>query len=175
MRLTISLKNSISPVYLQQAKKLTNKKGTSSSKPAENSHVGLYTKIGLEIHARIQSNTKIFSDANSSCGRNQLVNLSSAAVNSNVSVFDAALPGTMPTLNRRCVEASLLTALALKCKVNCLSSFERKHYFYADLPAGYQITQQRQPVAFAGTFAYPVINPKTRRLTYKQVSMYTFR
>ena len=73
----------------------------------------------------------------------------------------------MPTLNRRCVEASLLTALALQCKINAVSFFERKHYFYADLPAGYQITQQKQPIAVHGDFQYPIINPRTHKLTYK--------
>ncbi len=84
----------------------------------------LKVKIGLEIHARILSKTKIFSDSNSS-------ELNSSLPNSNVSHFDIALPGTMPSLNKRCVEAGLLSALALGCKINGVSRFERKHYFYA--------------------------------------------
>ncbi|CAF0740454.1 unnamed protein product [Brachionus calyciflorus] len=121
----------------------------------------LKVKIGLEIHARILSKTKIFCDAN-------CFDLVNTPVNSNVSFFDAALPGTMPSLNRRCVDASLLTALALNCQINSMSFFERKHYFYADLPAGYQITQQKCPIALNGLFKYPVINPKTHKLTYKE-------
>lgn len=84
----------------------------------------LKTRIGLEIHARILSKTKIFSDSRSS-------NLNSSLSNSCVSHFDIALPGTMPSLNKRCVEAGLLSALALNCKINGVSRFERKHYFYA--------------------------------------------
>lgn len=159
MRLSLKLNTFLSsPICKHYIKKKTIK--TAQSK-VEDENV-LKVKIGLEIHARILSKTKIFSD--SDC-----FDLNNSLVNSKVSYFDVALPGTMPTLNRTCVEASLLTALALKCKINCLSSFERKHYFYADLPAGYQITQQRQPIALDGIFKYPVINPKTSRLTYKQV------
>ena len=79
-----------------------------------------------------------------------------APVNSNVSFFDAAIPGTLPVLNRRCVEAGVLTSLALGLRLNHVSYFDRKHYFYADLPAGYQITQQRQALAVDGKFTFPV-------------------
>ena len=79
-----------------------------------------------------------------------------APVNSNVSFFDAAIPGTLPVLNRRCVEAGVLTSLALGLRLNHISYFDRKHYFYADLPAGYQITQQRQALAVDGKFSFPV-------------------
>jgi aspartyl-tRNA(Asn)/glutamyl-tRNA(Gln) amidotransferase subunit B len=120
----------------------------------------LKVKIGLEIHARILSRTKIFSDAD-------CYDLANSPVNSNVAYFDVAFPGTMPTLNRKCVEAGLSTSLALNCHINAISYFERKHYFYADLPAGYQITQEKRPIAFNGNFQYPVINPKTHKLTYK--------
>ncbi len=120
----------------------------------------LKVKIGLEIHARILSKTKIFSDAN-------CFNMSSTPINSSVAFFDAALPGTMPCMNRRCGEAALLTALALNCQINAVSNFERKHYFYGDLPAGYQITQQRMPIALNGSLRYPVIDPKSQKLSYK--------
>lgn len=73
-----------------------------------------------------------------------------AAANSNVDFLDAGYPGTLPVLNRRCVEAGLLTSLALGCRVNQRSLFDRKHYFYADMPSGYQITQQRIPIAEDG-------------------------
>jgi aspartyl-tRNA(Asn)/glutamyl-tRNA(Gln) amidotransferase subunit B len=120
----------------------------------------LKIKIGLEIHARILSRTKIFSDAD-------CYDLVNSPINSNVAYFDVAFPGTMPTLNRKCVEAGLTTSLALNCFINSISYFERKHYFYADLPAGYQITQEKRPIALNGNFQYPVINPKTQKLTYK--------
>ena len=121
----------------------------------------LKVKIGLEIHARILSKSKIFSD--SDC-----VDSTQSETNSNISYFDAALPGTMPSLNRRCGEAALLTGLALNTRINAISCFERKHYFYADLPAGYQITQQRQPIALKGVLQYPVIDPHTHKLAYKK-------
>jgi len=70
-------------------------------------------------------------------------------------------------MNRRCAEAALLTALALNCRINSVSNFERKHYFYSDLPAGYQITQQRQPIALNGSLKYPVIDPRSQKLYYK--------
>ncbi|XP_020849783.1 glutamyl-tRNA(Gln) amidotransferase subunit B, mitochondrial isoform X2 [Phascolarctos cinereus] len=101
--------------------------------------------VGLEIHAQISSNSKLFSGS-------QVTFL--APPNSLVSFFDASLPGTLPVLNRRCVEAAVMTGLALNCTVNKKSLFDRKHYFYADLPAGYQITQQRLPIAVNGSLTY---------------------
>lgn len=86
----------------------------------------LQTKIGLEIHARIESESKIFSDA--SCFKK------SSPINTSVAYFDAALPGTLPTLNRRCCEAALLTALALNCQINATSIFESKLYKSYFLP-----------------------------------------
>jgi len=104
--------------------------------------------IGLEIHAQINAETKIFSSA---------PHQFNYPVNSNVSWFDASTPGTLPVLNRRCVEAGVSTALALGCHLNMVSFFDRKHYFYADLPAGYQITQLRRPLAQEGQLHYPVM------------------
>ncbi|TMS23811.1 Glutamyl-tRNA(Gln) amidotransferase subunit B, mitochondrial [Larimichthys crocea] len=97
--------------------------------------------VGLEVHAQINSNTKLFSGSSVRF---------SAPPNSLVSFFDASLPGTLPVLNKRCVEAAVMTGLALNCTINRKSLFDRKHYFYADLPSGYQITQQRQPIAVDG-------------------------
>uniref|UniRef100_A0A8D0B246 Glutamyl-tRNA(Gln) amidotransferase subunit B, mitochondrial n=1 Tax=Salvator merianae TaxID=96440 RepID=A0A8D0B246_SALMN len=101
--------------------------------------------VGLEIHAQICSNSKLFSGSQVQFA---------APPNSLVSFFDASLPGTLPVLNRRCVEAAVMTGLALNCTINKKSLFDRKHYFYADLPAGYQITQQRLPVAVNGSLSY---------------------
>ncbi|XP_008142268.2 glutamyl-tRNA(Gln) amidotransferase subunit B, mitochondrial isoform X1 [Eptesicus fuscus] len=109
--------------------------------------------VGLEIHAQISSNSKLFSGSQ--------VHFA-APPNSLVSFFDASLPGTLPVLNRRCVEAAVMTGLALNCHINKKSLFDRKHYFYADLPAGYQITQQRLPIAVKGSLAYSVCVGKTR-------------
>jgi hypothetical protein len=123
----------------------------------------LKVKIGLEIHVRILSKTKLFSDAD--CSESL-----QSATNSNVSYFDAGLPGTMPTFNRRCAEAGIITALALQCNLNAISYFDRKHYFYADLPNGYQITQHRKQFAIGNDkkpFKFPVIDPKTNKISYK--------
>ena len=73
-----------------------------------------------------------------------------SSANSQVSLFDASTPGTLPVINKKAVELALKTALALNCQINEVSTFDRKHYFYADLPAGYQITQQRRPLAVKG-------------------------
>ncbi|XP_022092795.1 glutamyl-tRNA(Gln) amidotransferase subunit B, mitochondrial-like isoform X2 [Acanthaster planci] len=85
-----------------------------------------------------------------------------APPNSLVSHFDAALPGTLPVLNKRCVEAGVMTALALSCNINRRSLFDRKHYFYADLPSGYQITQQRAPIATDGQLTFTLFNEQQR-------------
>ncbi|XP_078222523.1 glutamyl-tRNA(Gln) amidotransferase subunit B, mitochondrial isoform X3 [Callithrix jacchus] len=103
--------------------------------------------VGLEIHAQISSNSKLFSGSQVRF---------SAPPNSLVSFFDASLPGTLPVLNRRCVEAAVMTGLALNCHINKKSLFDRKHYFYADLPAGYQITQHRLPIAVNGSLTYGI-------------------
>ncbi|KAG8178610.1 hypothetical protein JTE90_014201 [Oedothorax gibbosus] len=97
--------------------------------------------VGLEVHAQINTKSKLFSRSAATFG---------LPTNSKVSYFDAALPGTLPVLNKQCVEAGILTALACNCTVNKTSTFDRKHYFYPDLPAGYQITQQFRPLASAG-------------------------
>uniref|UniRef100_A0A1A7XV13 Glutamyl-tRNA(Gln) amidotransferase subunit B, mitochondrial n=2 Tax=Iconisemion striatum TaxID=60296 RepID=A0A1A7XV13_9TELE len=109
--------------------------------------------VGLEIHAQINSNSKLFSGSPVRF---------SAPPNSRVSFFDASLPGTLPVLNRRCVEAAVMTGLALNCTINKKSLFDRKHYFYSDLPAGYQITQQRRPVAVDGVLTYSFLGGKKR-------------
>uniref|UniRef100_A0A803VA93 Glutamyl-tRNA(Gln) amidotransferase subunit B, mitochondrial n=1 Tax=Ficedula albicollis TaxID=59894 RepID=A0A803VA93_FICAL len=117
--------------------------------------------VGLEIHAQISSNSKLFSGS-----RVQFA----APPNSLVSFFDASLPGTLPVLNRRCVEAAVMTALALNCRINKKSLFDRKHYFYADLPAGYQITQQRVPIAVNGSLSYSLcIDNKMSQMVTKTV------
>uniref|UniRef100_A0A8C4R649 Aspartyl/Glutamyl-tRNA(Gln) amidotransferase subunit B/E catalytic domain-containing protein n=1 Tax=Eptatretus burgeri TaxID=7764 RepID=A0A8C4R649_EPTBU len=87
--------------------------------------------VGLEIHAQVHSASKLFSGA-------AVTFL--APPNSCVALFDAALPGTMPVLNRRCVEAVVLTGLALGCHINRRSYFDRKHYFYADMPVSLSTT-----------------------------------
>ncbi|XP_017316574.1 glutamyl-tRNA(Gln) amidotransferase subunit B, mitochondrial [Ictalurus punctatus] len=112
--------------------------------------------VALEIHAQIHATSKLFSSSRVGF---------SAPPNSHVSFFDASLPGTLPVLNRRCVEAAVMTGLALNCRINTKSLFDRKHYFYADLPAGYQITQQRVPIAVNGSLSFSYLGGKKRSET----------
>ncbi len=97
--------------------------------------------IGLEVHAQIVSQAKLFSGAATAFG---------AAPNTQVSPVDAALPGMLPVINRHCVEQAVKTGLGLDAEINLRSVFERKSYFYPDLPAGYQISQYLQPVVGHG-------------------------
>ncbi|CAI5746300.1 unnamed protein product, partial [Peronospora destructor] len=106
--------------------------------------------IGLEVHAQILSRSKLMSGATAAT-------LSSARPNRHVSFFDAALPGTLPVINRECVHQAVRTGLALNATVHLRSLFERKHYFYCDLPLGYQLTQQRAPVASGGMLHFDVL------------------
>ncbi|KAL0820518.1 hypothetical protein ABMA28_006376 [Loxostege sticticalis] len=117
--------------------------------------------VGLEVHAQLSTESKLFSGAQNAFG---------GLVNNNVSLFDAAIPGTLPVLNRKCVELGLITALALSCKINEVSMFDRKHYFYADLPSGYQITQQRAPLASDGVINFQVFTPGVHKKPYKKSS-----
>ncbi|XP_014261832.1 glutamyl-tRNA(Gln) amidotransferase subunit B, mitochondrial [Cimex lectularius] len=117
--------------------------------------------VGLEVHAQINTKSKLFSGASTSFG---------GLVNSSVALFDAAIPGTLPVLNRSCVESGILTALALSCRVNQVSTFDRKHYFYSDLPAGYQITQQRAPLANDGKIHFHIFTPGVHKTPYDRWS-----
>ncbi|XP_076241646.1 glutamyl-tRNA(Gln) amidotransferase subunit B, mitochondrial isoform X2 [Calliopsis andreniformis] len=122
---------------------------------------GWKSTVGLEIHAQIATKSKLFSGASTNF---------SSPINSCVSLFDCAIPGTMPVLNKKCVEAGVLTALALSCKINDISTFERKHYFYPDLPAGFQITQQKNPLAVNGEIKFLVFNPDKHKEPYSTTS-----
>ena len=124
-------------------------------------HLEWKPSVGLEIHAQISTESKLFSGGPT--GFNH-------SVNSCVSLFDCAVPGTMPVLNKKCVEAGVLTALALSCEVNAVSMFERKHYFYSDLPAGFQITQQRKPLAVNGEIKFNVFKFGLHKKSYSKSS-----
>ena len=97
--------------------------------------------IGLEVHAQVSSKAKLFSGAATAFG---------AEPNSQVSFVDAAFPGMLPVINGVCVELAVRTGLGLKAVINPVSVFDRKNYFYADLPAGYQISQYTQPIVGKG-------------------------
>lgn len=99
---------------------------------------------GLEIHTQLATQRKLFSLSRNNPFQQR------RNPNSNVSYFDAALPGSRPRINYQCVLYALQLALALNCKINLKSQFDRKHYFYADQPMGYQITQHYNPIATTG-------------------------
>jgi len=97
--------------------------------------------IGLEVHAQVASNSKLFSGAAVGFG---------AGPNEQVSFVDAAMPGMLPVINRVCVEQAVRSGLGLKAKINTWSRFDRKNYFYPDLPQGYQISQYKDPIVGEG-------------------------
>ncbi len=97
--------------------------------------------IGMEVHAQITANSKLFSGAPSDFG---------GAPNTRVSLVDAAMPGMLPVLNEKCVEQAVRTGLGLNAAINMHSVFERKNYFYPDLPQGYQISQYMHPIVGKG-------------------------
>lgn len=98
--------------------------------------------VGLEVHAQVASEAKLFSGAPASFG---------AGPNENVSLVDAAMPGMLPVINRYCVEQAIRTGLGINAKINLQSVFDRKNYFYPDLPAGYQISQFKDPIVGEGS------------------------
>ncbi|MGU3398655.1 Asp-tRNA(Asn)/Glu-tRNA(Gln) amidotransferase subunit GatB [Brucellaceae bacterium D45D] len=97
--------------------------------------------IGMEVHAQVTSQSKLFSGASTSFG---------AEPNANVSLVDAAMPGMLPVINQECVAQAVRTGLGLKAQINLKSVFDRKNYFYPDLPQGYQISQFKQPIVGEG-------------------------
>jgi len=97
--------------------------------------------IGMEVHAQVTSKSKLFSGASTEFG---------GAPNSHVSLVDAAMPGMLPVINEECVRQAIRTGLGLKAKINLRSVFDRKNYFYPDLPQGYQISQYKSPVVGEG-------------------------
>ncbi|HEX5006416.1 MAG TPA: Asp-tRNA(Asn)/Glu-tRNA(Gln) amidotransferase subunit GatB [Hyphomonadaceae bacterium] len=97
--------------------------------------------MGLEVHAQVSSNSKLFSGAPTAFG---------ADPNTNVSLVDAAMPGMLPVINKFCVEQAVKTGLGLNAQINLWSRFDRKNYFYPDLPQGYQISQYKHPIVGEG-------------------------
>src|SRR3954447_26996373 len=97
--------------------------------------------IGLEVHAQVTSNSKLFSGASTTFGGDP---------NSHVSFVDAAMPGMLPVINEECVRQAVRTGLGLKARINLKSAFDRKNYFYPDLPQGYQISQYKSPIVGEG-------------------------
>jgi len=109
--------------------------------------------IGLEVHAQVVSNAKLFSGASTAFG---------AEPNTQVSLVDAAMPGMLPVINERAVEQAVRTGLGLKAEINLRSVFDRKNYFYPDLPQGYQISQYLQPIVGKGEIVLDLPEGTTR-------------
>ena len=118
--------------------------------------------IGMEVHAQILSESKLFSGASTLFG---------AEPNTQVSYVDAALPGMLPVINRKCVEQAVRTGLGLKAKINLTSVFDRKNYFYPDLPAGYQISQYKSPIVGEGEILLDMKDGETIRVGIERLHM----
>jgi aspartyl-tRNA(Asn)/glutamyl-tRNA(Gln) amidotransferase subunit B len=118
--------------------------------------------IGLEVHAQVVSEAKLFSGAATAFG---------AEPNSQVSTVDAAMPGMLPVLNRFCIEQAVRTGLGLKARINEVSVFERKNYFYPDLPQGYQISQYLEPIVGNGTVVLDLEDGTTREVGIERLHL----
>jgi len=118
--------------------------------------------IGLEIHAQISSKAKLFSGAATEFG---------AKPNTQVSLVDAAMPGMLPTINAECIRQGVRTGLAMNAEINKFSVFDRKNYFYADLPQGYQISQFKHPIVGRGLVALDMGEGKTKNVGVERIHL----
>ncbi|MCP1215076.1 glutamyl-tRNA amidotransferase [Acetobacter orientalis] len=118
--------------------------------------------VGLEVHAQIISQSKLFSGSSTTFG---------AEPNTQVSLVDAAFPGMLPVLNKECVAQAVRTGLGLNARINLQSRFDRKNYFYADLPQGYQISQFEFPIVGEGTIEIELPGGETRQIGITRLHM----
>lgn len=118
--------------------------------------------IGLEVHAQVTSASKLFSGASTAFG---------AEPNTNVSLVDAAMPGMLPVLNAFCVEQAVRTGLGLKARINLYSRFDRKNYFYPDLPQGYQISQLYHPIVGEGEVLVDMAPGVARKVRVERIHL----
>ena len=118
--------------------------------------------IGMEVHAQVSSQSKLFSGASTQFGNEP---------NSNVSFVDAAMPGMLPVINEYCVEQAVRTGLGLRAKINLWSAFDRKNYFYPDLPQGYQISQLYHPIVGEGEVLVNMEPGVARRVRIERIHM----
>ena len=118
--------------------------------------------IGMEIHAQVSSNAKLFSGASTQVG---------AEPNSNVSFVDCAMPGMLPVINEYCVEQAVRSGLGLKAQINLRSAFDRKNYFYPDLPQGYQISQLYHPIVGEGEVIVEMGPGVARRVRIERIHL----
>lgn len=118
--------------------------------------------IGLEVHAQVRSQSKLFSGAQNEFG---------ADPNSHVSLIDAAMPGMLPVINEYCVVQAIKTGLGINAQINLKSIFDRKHYFYADLPQGYQISQYLDPIVGKGFVNLDMNDGNSRRIGITRIHL----
>jgi len=118
--------------------------------------------IGCEIHAQIASNSKLFSRSATTFG---------SSPNSQVSLVDCALPGMLPTINEKCVEQAVKTGLGINAKINLVSIFDRKNYFYPDLPQGYQISQFSDPIVGEGAVEITLENGDKKTIRIERIHL----
>ena len=118
--------------------------------------------IGLEVHAQVISQSKLFSGAATAFG---------AAANSQVSLVDAGMPGMLPVINEMAVEQAVRSGLGLNAKINNYSVFDRKNYFYADLPQGYQISQYLQPIVGEGIVSVDLADGSSRDIGVERLHL----
>src|ERR1700689_5385613 len=118
--------------------------------------------IGLEVHAQVTSQAKLFSGASTEFG---------GEPNSHVSLIDAAMPGMLPVINAECVRQAVRTGLGLKARINLHSVFDRKNYFYPDLPPGYQISQYKSPIVGEGEVAVDMPDGETVRIGIERLHL----
>ncbi len=118
--------------------------------------------IGMEVHAQVLSEAKLFSGSSTRFG---------AEPNQNVSLVDAAMPGMLPVINAECVRQAVKTGLGLKAEINLTSVFDRKNYFYADLPQGYQISQFKQPIVGEGSITISLKDGSTHEIGIERLHL----
>ena len=118
--------------------------------------------IGIEVHAQIISNSKLFSGSSTSFGSDH---------NTQVSFIDAGMPGMLPVINSVCVEQAIKTGLGLNAKINNFSIFDRKNYFYPDLPQGYQISQFEQPIVGNGMITIDLDNGESKNIGIERLHL----
>jgi aspartyl-tRNA(Asn)/glutamyl-tRNA(Gln) amidotransferase subunit B len=118
--------------------------------------------IGMEVHAQVTSKAKLFSGASTAFG---------GEPNSHVSLVDAAMPGMLPVINAECVRQAVRTGLGLKAKINLVSVFDRKNYFYPDLPQGYQISQYKSPIVGEGEVIVDMPDGETVRVGIERLHL----
>ncbi len=118
--------------------------------------------IGMEVHAQVNSQAKLFSGASTAFG---------GEANAHVSLVDAAMPGMLPVINAECVRQAVRTGLGLNAKINLRSVFDRKNYFYPDLPQGYQISQYKQPIVGEGEVTIDMPDGETVRVGIERLHL----